>query len=577
MQYNHQLFNIYSQVQDELDDFFKESIKISGTKNDNNVGYDFSQKDTLNLINFVGASKFEKGDKDTNGNQKIYLNSSTFRADVASKQIDIDLKDILLVPDDYNDKYKTLLVRKMFKNFAKDTGFSVDLNEMVELFPFYGSLVVKKIKKDFEIVPLSILRNQQDAKSLNTASYVILEHNMKVWEAQQMPNWDLSGMELEWDSDITVYERYGRVPAKFFDAEADETESVDTVSFIVLDAKKKKTDVGGCMLFIEKLTKRPFKEVHWKRRHGRWLGVGEIENNFENQKARNLVTNLRLRSLQWSSKQIFQTQDEEVVNNLVKDIKDGDVLLVSGAGGITPVNNQTKALADYQAFDTLIEDNSNQKSFTFEVATGEEMKSGTPFRLAVVLSNAVNSHFNLKREKLSLFLKEILYEFVFPNFEQDTFDRMKEYMAEGEDGYNDLIDIVANIKTNEFIKQSALIQGKLPTKEEVIAFMDKVKARGFAEFKLPKGFAKSLKYAVDIVVSGETVDVEKKIETLTNLYTALSQAQDPRAEKILEKIIVLAGEDMPKANQTMQQLAPQLGAINQQANNVEPNQPNPTA
>lgn len=578
MEYNTKHFDIKGQLETELDDFFTTKIKINGTNYNSkeaksstqNKGYKFNQADTLNLIEFVGASKYQEGDVDSEGQPKVYLNSSVFRADVASKQIDIDVKDIVLIPDDWHSEVGTLLARKMFRRWAKDVGLGVDLNELVERFPFYGSLVVKKRGKEYDIVPLSKLRNQQDCKDLNSASYTIIEHKMKVHEAMEMPDWNLSGLELNWDDDIVVYERYGRVPKKFFDENADDMESVDTVSFITLDHAGKEKD--GCLLFIEQIDERPFKEVHWKKREGRWLGVGEIENNFENQKARNMIFNLRLRSAVWSAKNLFYSNDDTVPQNLVQEVRDGDVMLVEPNGIIAPINTQTKALADYNSIDDVVEANSDKKSFTFEVATGESLPSGTPFRLGVVLANSVNSHFGLKREKLGLFIKEILREFVFPEFYKDMDKESIEYIVSNDEGYDLLSELYVNAKLYDFVKKSALNNGRIPTKSEQDAYRQQLQDKNAFEVKVLKEELKNLKYTTDIVITGEEVDLNKKIETLTNVYTSLSQVQDPRAESILNKIIMLTGEKLPKAIQ-QPQVAP---AIQSEISNVM-NQNEPVA
>lgn len=573
MAYNFELFDIKGQLKEELDDFYETKIKIGGTSHTHNKaktkGYEFNQAETLNLIEYVGASKFEKGEIDSEGQQKVYLNSSVFRADVASKQIDIDVKDIVLIPDDWHSEVGTLIARKKFKKWSKDTGFGVELNEMVDIFPFYGSLVAKKRGKDYDIVPLSQLRNQQNCKNLNEASYVIIEHQMQAWEAQAMPDWDLTGLEYKWDDEITVYERYGRVPLQFFDEKAKEEVSVDTLSFIVLDKKNKKDK--SCLLFIQQITKRPFKECHWKKRKGRWLGVGEIENNFENQKARNMVFNLRLRSTLWSSKNIFQSTDESVAKNLVQESRDGDVLQIEANGQISQVNTQTKALADYNSLDEVVEANSDKKSFTFEVATGEALPSGTPFRLGVVLSNAMNSHFSLKREKLGLFVKELLYDFVFPSFYRSLDKKSIEYIVSNDEGYEVLSELYVNAKLYDFVKKSALNKGIIPTKEEQDAYREQLLTKRGFEMKVFKEELQNIKYSMDIVITGESVDLVKRIETLTNLYTALAQRGDPRADAILEKIVVLTGEKLPKATQ-MPQAAIPAQIQNEIANTITPNE-----
>lgn len=543
MAYHFDHFDLYAQLSKELADFSRTKVRVGGSADDSTRGYEYSQSDTLNLVEYVLGSKFTK-EKDENGQDKLYLNSSVFRADVASKQIDLDVKDIAFVPDDSASDYGCIVSRKMFKRWAKDTGLGEFLNVLVEAFPRYGSVVLKRRGKEYEHVPLSKLRNQQDAKSLNEASYAIIEHRLKYYEAAEMPEWDLSGLDCQWDDDLVVYERYGRVSKRFFDPEAAAHESVDTVSFITRNKKGRK--VESSLLFIEEITERPFEEAHWSRRDGRWLGVGEIEANFENQKARNYVFNLRLKSAMWSSKAVFQSSSDTIAKNLVTQVRDGDIVNVDANGQISPVNTQSKGLADFQAIDQSVEDNANQKSFTFEVATGESLPSGTPFRLGVIMANAVNSHFNLKREKLGLLVKRWLYNSVIPAFENDLDDESLEYFALDQEGYEDLIDAVAKARVAAFVKDSALKRGRIPTVAEQAEYREQIMALKGFELKVLRDGLKNLKYKIDIVITGESVDLQKKIETLTNLYLTLQQSGDlENARKVLARVVALTGERVP--------------------------------
>lgn len=546
MQYNFNHFDIYGQLNKEIGDFFDNKTIIGGSKYSKAKGYSYSQHETLQLVEFVGASKFEKGEKDTEGVNKIYLNNSVFRADVASKQMDIDTKNIVFIPDNFASDVACTIYRRKFKRFAKDNGLGNTLNDMVEDYPFYGSLVIKKVGKRFEIVDLNKLRNQPDAKDLKSASYVVIEHVMKMWEAQAMPNWDLSGLDYKWDDDITVMERYGRVPARFLDATADEKTSVETVSFIAYDKKGKKVD--SRLLFIEQIEEKPFLEVHWKKRKGRWLGVGVIEENFENQKARNAVFNMRMRSTLWSSKHVYQSSDESVGKNLVSEVKDGEVMYVTSGGTISQVNVQSQGTNDFNATEDTIEKNADQRAFTYEVMTGENMPSGTPFRLGVIMSESANSHFALKREKLAILIKQVIYDFVFPDFYKSISKESIEAIMHGEEDYQDLLDDVIKVKVGEFTKRLVFEEFRLPTSEEIEVFTNAIaSAKGF-EINVIKDELKEAKYSIDIVITGEAIDVNKKIETLTTQYQVMAQAGDPRANIILERLGKLTGEKLPRMN-----------------------------
>jgi len=57
-----------------------------------------------------------------------------------------------------------------------------------------------------------------------------------------------------------------------------------------------------------------------------------------------------------------------------------------------------------------------------------------------------------------------------------------------------------------------------------------------------------LKYRIDLDITGESIDIPKKIETLTTLYQAQIQVGDTEGAKItMNKILPLTGEKTVKS------------------------------
>jgi len=549
--------DIYATTQKELHSFFTDKIHIAGTKNDDNArylkkadkNYEFSQWEMINLIDLYYNSKFETGVTDSEGQRKIFLNICKFRADVASKQIDLDVKDFVFLPDEGASMWPAYFLGRQFKQWAKEEYLGELINTTVEKFPRYGTIVLKKCGDDLEDVPLQTLRVQQDAKDLDSAKYVIIEHeDMSYEEMKEMKGWDLSGIDLKPGETTTVYERYGHVSASDYNkcckdgASEDGEDSMDCMTIMTI--KQTETKIDGNVLFMEKISERPFVESHWARQHGRWLGIGEIENQIENQIGANLSFNLFRRQLLWSAKKVFQSTDDTVGKNLVRDVKDGDILKIGPNGNITAVDMTNRAGGDFNNFSETLNRNSDQKSFTYEVATGEALPSGTPFRLGVVLSNAVNSHFDLKREKLGIFWKKAICELVIPIWADENSDEDTVSIHSTEEGYQILKETVKNDFINNSIKDD-LLNGRVPNLDLIKASAeDGLKGKNALAMFIPKDFYKNAKYQVTLSVTGEEINIPKKIETLTNLYTSLSQKGDPRADRILARILAYTGESM---------------------------------
>jgi len=207
-------FSLFGQLQKELTDFFQNKVKIAGVQTDNptgsSVGFDFSQWETLNTVELYYNSKFESGELDSEGQRKVFLNISQFKADVASKQVDLDIKDFLFVPQEPDSEWGAFFLNKKFRQWAKRNYFGKLINEVVMDYPKYGTAVLKKVGKELERVPLMTLRNEQSAKDLQCAKYVIEEH--KDWtyaDLEKMKEWDLKDIKVDWDEKFTVYEPRG--------------------------------------------------------------------------------------------------------------------------------------------------------------------------------------------------------------------------------------------------------------------------------------------------------------------------------------------------------------------------------
>lgn len=548
------MFNIFTQVKKEIENYTHDKVAIVSVPGQQSVryldgetsGFLFSQKDTLDKIDMYYNSQFLDGKTDENGMLKVFLNICKFRADVATKQVDIDVKDFVFIPEETSAEWAAHVTNRIFRNWTKETYFGELINDVLVDLPKYGSAVVKTVNGVVERVPLRNLMIEQDAPSIDRARYLIQVHeSMTLHEMQGMKQWDTKGIKMEYGETMSVYERYGLVPRSLIEFYAgreeridlDDTDLVEAVVILSFDGGD-----GGHVFFAEEVEKRPYEEAHWSRIDGRWLGVGEIENQFDNQIMRNTIANLRRRSMMWASKNVFVTSDEEAKRNLLTEVSDGDVIQMGVNGQITPVNIQTRSLGDYQSAAQEWEANSDQRSFTFEVATGESLPSGTPFRLGVVMSNTVNSHFKLKQENIGLFFRRLMREHVYPVFLKELKkERTLTYMA-NEDGASLIVEAFRSIAISDNIKKQ-MLSGIYPDLAEIKAKVEEeLKNRRVFIAKISENYLNQVKMSVDLVITGESVDLPKKIETLTNFYNVLSSRQDPAADRVLQTILSLTGE-----------------------------------
>lgn len=554
-------FDIFTQIHKEVENFKQDKIRIAGSQNNEDArylkrearGYFFNQWETINLIDLYYNSKFETGAIDSEGQRKLFLNICAFRADVASKMIDIDTKDFVWIPDDESSNWLSYFITKEFKDWSRQNYFGELINTFVEFYPKYGTVVSKKVGDIIEEVPIQDIVIQQDAKSIKEATHFIQLHpKMTLDEMEEFPDWNTSGLELSYGETKTVYERYGTVPGDWYTKQTGKQTTKKLINVMVvctlLEKKGKKGEVSGTILFIEECSKedRPFREAHWKRQKSRWLGIGEIENLFENQVSRNMIVNLRRRALMWSSKKIFQSSDDTVAKNLIRDVKDGDILKIGANGNVTQIDMASREVGEFQSAEQVWENNSNQKSFTYDAATGENPPSGQPFRLQVMVSNAVASHFDKKKQKLGIFFKKMIIEDVYKIFKKENSKAHTIAVFGTEDGMNNLRKVCATVELNKRIMDWALSDNlEVPDFEEwkqVIEQSYQEKPHLF--FEMPDNVYDQAKHHVELTLTGEEIDVRAEIDTLTPIYQTMVQSGDPRAEQVLSRVMSLTGKNL---------------------------------
>lgn len=526
------------------------------------TAHTFSQKELISSIDLAWNSLYKDGKLDREKKRKLYINTVRFYTEVSVKNTDIDIKNYVFTPTDYSteNKWAVWFFGRQFSTFVKDSGYAKTINDLNFSLRKYGSCVSKKVGENVSIVPIRSLILDQKAQSLMSSIEggfpVIEEHEYSHYEMSQFVDWELPE---DFEGKRLVQEGYIMLSKKQYNdvmgLEEDENDAdeykKELYVVIVMPSGKKEEDkrqkYDAKVLYCEK-AELPYVECHTGKQDHRWLGMGEVEKQLENQIAKNLSTNLRVRGMEWAVKNIYQKAGDPIGRSLVSEVKDGEVLEVGLNGQISRIDTSTRALADFQQHDNAIDDNAQKQSFAFESATGESFSSGTPFRLGAMLSNSVMSHFDLEKENFSFFLKESFFKQIIPIFEQRS---TKDLFIIGstDTGFEKIKDLYAEIQTNRHIINLAtspeIFEMKyVPTRSEVkTKVLEMLDKENYLYTELPKGLYKGAKYKIDLDITGESRDNADK-ETLITLYTELSRKGDPRSDKVLDVILGSMGKNM---------------------------------
>lgn len=536
---------------------------------DNNPSYAPSVRNVLDMIDCYWMSKYRDGDLDASGLRKAFYNIVVNPTEIAAKMIDLDTKDVIVIAEDGQSFYPSWILGKelklWMKNKKNENGqtFGQLLNQMVLQFPKYGHLIVKKAKDTVHIVPIQNLYCNPEAKNFLDSEILIEKHpdcTAEFLRSQKKWNQDVVEKLISNFTDngngegIDVYEKYEATK--------------DGNNYIIFPEGGNDEDI----LFESRINKGDlYKEIKWEDIPGRALGRGQVEKLFEAQIAKNQNENLLRGGYRWTSKHAWQTRDDNVAKNLISEIEDGDVLTVNSE--ITPISMEERNLGAITIGDSKWNDLIAKLSFSAEPLSGETPKSGVTLGQTVLQTRMAGQYYDLKREDLGMFIKDILMEWIMPEFKKQKRDIHNLMLGEfDEDELTKLKDMVATSENNSSLLAQIKKTGRIPTSQEmeILKSINKEKLNRKKEIKIPKGFYDDIKYKIDIVITNEQIDIASRVTTLQTVLQIIGSnptiLKDPKTKKVFYNLLDMAGispldfkDEEPDMIDTIGQIQPQRG------------------
>ncbi len=531
-------------LQSYLDDF-DQPVRISD-------GYDFVQPDMVARIELYRASQFASGPMDSQGNKKYFFNILNAQVGNATKNIDLDTKDILIRSEDGADRMKAMLARELLMKWMKDNKFGLLLNKLSEYLPAYGSFVVKKTPEGINYVPLKRLRFDPAIEDLQKSPYVIEELYFQPYELEKMKDkgWDAKCIDeitetarKEKSPQICVYEVHAEFPNEILGlGKGGYSRAVCYIGTVGDVRKTSDNKPAATEILYSKVEKEyPYKKLNYINIDGRALGLGIYEMNLDAQERWNEIQNQKSSSMKISSKKLFWTADDMVESNVLTDLLNGDV--IKSKNGLNPVATEERNLAAYNQEQSIIMDSVRSNSNAFEVLTGEGLPSGTPYRLGALMSQNAGKLFEFIRENVGLFIQEIVEDWILPDFKKEI---VKEQIFEIFDA--DLIDELMtsdiNRRLNEALKKFVILHGTYPSQDEVELLRGKMKdmTRESEFVKVIEGFL-NFDFGIKVVITDENYNVNARVETTSNMIQLLAQNPQIMQDPQLKKLVLSMAED----------------------------------
>ena len=284
-----------------------------------------------------------------------------------------------------------------------------------------------------------------------------------------------------------------------------------------------------------------YKELPWEKIAGRLLGRGVPEKLFNEQIYLNRIANYKADGLNWTSKHFFQTRDVSFKTNLLGNSDNGDVFITNDP--IDPVLTEERNLAFYNQEEQRWQHNAYERTFSTGPVTGDWSPSGTRVGVSAIQAKMTAGYYDQKKEELGMFIKEIIWDWIIPQFKEDKngqHEVMMRNILSSDEGAQKFFQLQLNYRLNKQKFGKIMSPEMTELKKSLIA--EELKS---AAIEVPKGLYDDLNYKITIVIDSENIDLTAKMTTLQTLFQIIgsnpSVLQDPTTKKIIFKMLNLAG------------------------------------
>lgn len=538
-------------IRKEVDDFLYTETNIVD-------GYSFSQYDTIKKIHLYMNDQFETESED----DRIFYNIVKYRREAIARFLDIDTKDIKLMAINPKSYWGTHFLEQELKYWLKKNKFGMLLNDMATELATFGSCVLRKTRKGAEIVDLRRMFIDPSVKDILDSRFITIKHYLTPSELieKKKDGWDSDAIDriLERAEEklsmsntsyedgigqagvsstpiIEVYERFGELSedeCKEYGIDTDKSfEKTITIVAEPYDIRhttdtngiEHSEEMGEILMAKRWVGEYPFRDVHYSKTAGRWLGVGVVEDLFNAQERMNEIENQKRISMELSALHIFQTADDTIVQNVLTDLQSGDV--IKSKSGFSPLANEERNLPAFQTEHDNWNVLADRISFANDVVTGNAIPASTPATNAVIQNTNSISVFLFKRQNFSLFLQEFFNELVLPQCLKDlSSEHILRYVGDPA-----TLPVVDQVYINEEVAMEVLKRGRPMSMEEIEATKMSAKERlsktGSQRFlNMKERFYDDLEFEFDINISNEQENVQLLTQNTFSLMQGLISA-----------------------------------------------------
>ena len=579
------------QIEREISDYLGRPVTIS-------KDHSFSEPKLKRRISLFENHIYPTGKFDSQGNYKHWFDIQTPRIESEVKNVDFDTKNIEAYSPLLIDEVPSLIVNLKNREWLRDNGQAEELNSAIEEGAGWGNVVWKKTKDGYERVDLLNFyvinqtartleetpvierhqRTQAQVRALAGGKFRKVEEVLKNC-GQNLYKAEVDATQQDTTTPVyTLYERNGEICVADLKEFRGETPSEgDRDKYVygkIIAAGTEGTSQGISIKYIMFADDLPgqsnaklYKEYHRGRYKGRWWREGLYELLFDVQVRANEIGNQISQGLQYASKTFYRAKDKLIVQNIITDLKNGDVIRSEDLQQVeTRMEGFDQLMNDWNRIMELADEIAN----SHEIVQGVTPASGTPLGTTELLNQNAGKLHDFLREKIAIPIREIFEEWNIPRL-------VKELKVEDVlrlTGQHEMMERLRELLVENWYLENLIAIG--PHTPEVAEALKAEKMRELSReptifLKEFKSMFDNYKARVSVVITGENVDRNSKLRAWGYF---ISLETDPvRRTFMNEKAMRVAGLDVGELPRTEPGQQPQASQQQRGAPTAQPQEP----
>lgn len=551
--------DVYSYIREEEHKF--QTVPIPVIEGYNWSMYQHNRR-TLMYLN----SKYETG----NFGDQPFNNIVTDKINLQHRAVNINVREIQPFVDDPDEYYKSFIVRKYHDKWARENDVDEFLNDLTETWTDYGGAIVKYdggVKP--RVVPYNTIAfvDQSDMSAGPVCEKVFytpdqLKEYEGIWDNideviilagqdHQTKETDRTKQQIQTPTSyIEIYELHGVLPETFLDDTA-ELYTYCRQMHVVAYYKDEKGKKQGITLYQGKERKSPYKFAIRDKIAGRALGRGGVEELFEAQVWVNYSEIQQKEMLDIASKVLFQTADPAyTTKNKTRNAQTGQVFYHEENKPLSQIQVNPINVQFFEKKVDMWNMQAKTVSASFDSISGEEAKSGTPFRLGLMQNQEAHSLHLYRKEKISIFLQAVYRDWILPSFTKDLMKPQKFLSELSLDELQAVMEQVITNAQNEAIKEKMFNIDASDITQEKLDAIAKITRENFAGsnkkfVEIFKDEFKDMPIDVQIIIAGENKNNAFIAEKLSAIFAQIAQnpaiLENPMMERLFNEILEASG------------------------------------